>query len=255
MDKKVQVTIIQIDNYGPWTATLGYDREHHIQMLQASLYSELQKEFSDKGGLVFYNRFDEMVAITNGIGPEEHKGIQDNLARQFPVSISMSTGVGDTPYQAQMAASKALQQTGSAQSSSRKEILVGEYLENGLNFVQVAHLDVDGITQSSTDVKSSYDTSRVILNIFSSLGDAFAKRGSLVFYLGGDNFIAISNGIDPEFVKSVLDKVGSSFGLDLKGGIGKSTNARRAAELATHCLDDIREKKVVGPVFSLSDLN
>ena len=93
MDKKVQVTIIQIDNYGPWTTTLGYDREHHIQMLQATLYSELQKEFSDKGGLVFYNRFDEMIAITNGIGQEEHKRIQDNLAKQFPVSISMSTGV------------------------------------------------------------------------------------------------------------------------------------------------------------------
>ena len=255
MNKKVQVTIIQIDNYGPWTTTLGHDREHQIQMLQASLYSELQKEFSEKGGLVFYNRFDEMVAITNGIGQEGHKEIQDNLAKQFPVSMSMSTGIGDTPYRAQMAASKALQQTGSAQSSSRKKILVGEYLEDGLDYVQVAHLDVDGITRNSTDVKSSYDTSRVILNIFSSLGDAFVKRGSLVFYLGGDNFIAVSNGIEIEFVKSVLDEVRSNYGLVMKGGIGESKTARRAAELATQCLDEIREKKVTGPVISLSDLN
>ncbi|MCH8022221.1 MAG: GTP cyclohydrolase IIa [Thaumarchaeota archaeon] len=254
MNKKVQVTIIQIDNYGPWTTTLGYDREYHIQMLQASLYSELQKEFSEKGGLVFYNRFDEMIAITNGIGQEGHKKIQDNIAKQFPVSISMSTGIGDTPYQAQMTASKALQQTGSAQSSSRKEILVGEYLEDGLDYVQVAHLDIDGITRRATDVKSSYDTSRVILNIFSSLGDAFVKRGSLLFYLGGDNFMAISNGIESDFVKSVLDEVRSTYGLGMKGGIGKSRTARRAAELATQCLDEIREKRVTGPVFSLSDL-
>ncbi|MFQ6010991.1 MAG: GTP cyclohydrolase IIa [Nitrososphaerales archaeon] len=254
MNEKVQLTLIQIDNYGPWTTTLGYDREHQLQMLQASLYSELQKEFSRKGGLAFFNRFDEMVAVTNGIGLEAHKEIRENLANKFPVTISMSTGIGETPYQAQIAASKALQQKGSAQSSSRKDILVGNYLEKGTDYVQVAHLDVDGITRSSTDVKSTYDTSRAVLNIFSMLAEAFVEKGSLVFFLGGDNFMVISNGVEIEFVESTLEQVRSAHGLKLKGGIGKSRTARRAAELATQSLDEIRDKKVNGPVSSISDL-
>ena len=31
----IQITIIKITGYGPWTLTLGSDREHEIQMLQA----------------------------------------------------------------------------------------------------------------------------------------------------------------------------------------------------------------------------
>ena len=42
----IQITIIKITGYGPWTLTLGSDREHEIQMLQASLYIQVQKLFS-----------------------------------------------------------------------------------------------------------------------------------------------------------------------------------------------------------------
>ena len=35
----IQITVIKITGYGPWTLTLGSDREHEIQMLQASLIS------------------------------------------------------------------------------------------------------------------------------------------------------------------------------------------------------------------------
>ena len=52
----IQITIIKITGYGPWTLTLGSDREHEIQMLQASLYLQIQKLFSEKNGLVFSNR-------------------------------------------------------------------------------------------------------------------------------------------------------------------------------------------------------
>nr|AIE92202.1 GTP cyclohydrolase IIA (gch3) [uncultured marine thaumarchaeote AD1000_20_B03] len=44
----IQITIIKITGYGPWTLTLGSDREHEIQMLQASLYLQIQKLFSQK---------------------------------------------------------------------------------------------------------------------------------------------------------------------------------------------------------------
>jgi GTP cyclohydrolase IIa len=51
----VQITIIKINDYGPWTLTLGSDREHELQMLQASLYKEIQKLFSEKNCLAFLN--------------------------------------------------------------------------------------------------------------------------------------------------------------------------------------------------------
>ena len=55
----IQLTIIKITGYGPWTLTLGSDREHELQMLQSQLYNKLQELFSKKNCLVFLNRSDE----------------------------------------------------------------------------------------------------------------------------------------------------------------------------------------------------
>ena len=70
---------MKITGYGPWTLTLGSDREHEIQILQASLYIQIQKLFSQKNGLVFLNRADEFIAITNGITLDDHIQIQKKL--------------------------------------------------------------------------------------------------------------------------------------------------------------------------------
>ena len=63
---------MKITGYGPWTLTLGSDREHELQMLQASLYQQVQNLFSQKNGLVFSNRSDEFFAVTNGITLKDH---------------------------------------------------------------------------------------------------------------------------------------------------------------------------------------
>ena len=42
----IQLTIMKITGYGPWTLTLGFDREHELQMLQSKLYNKLQELFS-----------------------------------------------------------------------------------------------------------------------------------------------------------------------------------------------------------------
>ena len=93
---------MKITGYGPWTLTLGSDREHDIQMLQASLYLQIQKLFSQKNGLVFLNRADEFVAITNGITLDDHIQIQKKLEASFDLKLSMSIGFGDSPYDANM---------------------------------------------------------------------------------------------------------------------------------------------------------
>ena len=49
----IQLTIMKITGYGPWTLTLGSDREHELQMLQSQLYNKLQELFSRKTVLFF----------------------------------------------------------------------------------------------------------------------------------------------------------------------------------------------------------
>ena len=81
----IQLTIIKITGYGPWTLTLGSDREHKLQMLQSSLYKEIQKLFSEKNCLVFANRFDELFVITNGLSLNDHMEIQKKLKESFEI--------------------------------------------------------------------------------------------------------------------------------------------------------------------------
>ena len=93
----LQLTIMKITGYGPWTLTLGSDREHELQILQASLYQKVQELFSKKNGLVFPNRSDEFFAVTNQISLDDHIEIQKELESKFEIKLSMSIGYGISP--------------------------------------------------------------------------------------------------------------------------------------------------------------
>ena len=75
----IQMTLIQIDNYGPWTVTPRPRNESDLQILQAELYADLERQFANKKGLVFFTRFDNLLAVTNGIDEEDHLRIQRYL--------------------------------------------------------------------------------------------------------------------------------------------------------------------------------
>ncbi|MCP8317978.1 MAG: GTP cyclohydrolase IIa, partial [archaeon] len=100
MNGKLKMTLIRIDNYGPWTLELGNDREYQLQIIQAQLYAHLQRLFAEKGGALFYNRFDEMIAISNEISLEDHLKIQDEVSKNYPFTISMGIGLAEKPYDA-----------------------------------------------------------------------------------------------------------------------------------------------------------
>ena len=100
----IQLSILKITEYGPWTLTLGSDREHELQMLQASLYKEVQKLFSDKNCIVFLNRSDEFFVVSNGLTLEEHIQIQKILEKSFDVGLTISIGFGNTPFEANLKA-------------------------------------------------------------------------------------------------------------------------------------------------------
>ncbi len=237
------MTLIQIDNYGPWTATLGDDREHKLQVLQAELYSSIQKKFSANDGLVFFNRFDEMLAVTNGIKRGQHENIQVEIANDFPITVSMGIGVGKTPFEAQRNASKLLQKTGSAHSETRRAVLACEETLNLTDaYVQVIHIDIDRTTETLTDRASAFETSIKVMSTYSNLMKAFKEDGALLFFIGGDNFMGVANGVSVQKISSVLEHYRSSE-TELKCGIGIATTGRKAAELATMNLDKIRQDR------------
>ena len=86
-----QVTLIQIDNYGPWTVTPEPRREVDLQTLQSRLYADLSQLVGNREGYVFFSRFDNMVAVTNGLDTDAHGLIQESVGNRYPVTVSLST--------------------------------------------------------------------------------------------------------------------------------------------------------------------
>jgi GTP cyclohydrolase IIa len=251
---KIQMTLIQIDNYGPWTLCLGPKREPDLQILQSELYVDLQRLFSSKGGLVFYTRFDNMLAITNGISIDEHRAIQEDVCRQYPITVSMGIGVGVFPGEAQEKATKALQIYGSSQLAKRRKVLAApsEPLDYDEGLVQIAHIDVDDVTQTLTDRVSAYDALFTMLKVHEELATGFLKEKALVFFAGGDNFLAISNGLMRQDYASILRCVSGNVGLKLKAGVGIAFDAVGALKLADEALDAIKRGEIKESVHSLS---
>lgn len=214
-----------------------------MQILQSNLYSELQESFAARGGLLFFNRFDEMVAVTNGITKKEHLEIQEQIRNEFPISISMGVGVSETPFEAQVKASKLLQKAGSAQSAARKNVLACERTLNLDNaYVQVIHVDVDGITRKMTDQTSAFETSLNVMSLYTDLMRLFKQYGALLFFVGGDNFMGLANGVSVDLISTLLHGH-MSENLQLKCGVGIADTGRKAAELATMNLEQIRNQR------------
>ena len=87
----IQITIIKIEGYGPRTLKLGSDREGQLQIFQANLYSDLQKMFSERDAIVYFNRFDELIAISNGLSLEDHLSIEREISDVYKeLNVSMS---------------------------------------------------------------------------------------------------------------------------------------------------------------------
>jgi GTP cyclohydrolase IIa len=99
----IQLTIIRIEGYGQWTLTLGSDREAQLQMLQARIYHDVQRLFSERDSIVFFNRFDEYFAITNGLDADDHLHIQHELTKLYNnMLMSMTIGAGKTAFEANL---------------------------------------------------------------------------------------------------------------------------------------------------------
>ena len=233
----IQITIIKIAGYGPWTLTLGSDREHEIQMLQASLYLQIQKLFSYKNGLAFSNRSDEFFVITNGITLKDHIEIQKKLESSFDLKLSMSIGYGDSPFEANL----------SAYDGKKSEIKLNEehnifgFIDGKLESkVTIMHFDVDNLTSRRKTI-SPYEISSLMFKLYASMSEYFLAKKSLSFFMGGDNFMVVANLNYKQSAEEFIEIIKNEFGIDLNCGIGTGKTARSAAKFATRSLDTIRE--------------
>lgn len=239
----IQMTLIQIDNYGPWTVTPRPRTESDLQILQAELYADLQRQIAAKKGLVFYTRFDNLLAITNGLNREDHLRIQRSIKNRYPITISMGVGAAETPHEAQKLATKVLQKEGGAQSSDRKEILaIDSMVDPEDSFVQIAHIDINSVTDTLTDIESAFDTSFMVNKTQHYLMTKLVKKGALLFFIGGDNFMSPCNGLSEQEIQDILIEIDEEIEIGLKAGIGRSDNAEDAAYMADIGLEEIRDK-------------
>lgn len=238
----IQLTIIKITGYGPWTLTLGSDREHKLQMLQASLYLQVQDLFSEKNCLAFPNRFDEIFIISNGLSLDEHIEIQKKLNKSFQLGLSMSIGQGNNSFEANLNAYKARRETTFLNKDNN---IFGFTLETGEGLIQIIHMDVDSSTSISIR-KSPYEVSSLIFRLYSEMSEFFVEKKALSFFMGGDNFMIIGSGVDKNDISKFLEIIKQKYGLSFNCGIGSAQTSRDAAKLATKSLDTIRRLRESG---------
>jgi GTP cyclohydrolase IIa len=268
----IQITIIRIEGYGPWTLTLGSDREARLQMLQSRIYYDIQRLFSERECLVYSNRFDEYFAVSNGLSVPGHISIHNQLASMYPnLKLSMTIGKGTTPFEANINAHRSRQTkealttvasifgqsvVHSSNGSSPEFSLSKTASAASLNgdFVQIMHIDVNDSKKMSSDL-SPYEVTCLMGKIHTHLSDEFFRKGSMTFFIGGDNFMVISNEMTKEEAGRIIDIVGRASGTKLNCGIGNGKTGREAAKNATMALDTIRELREKGKIHSVYEVH
>jgi GTP cyclohydrolase IIa len=241
-----QVTLVQLDNYGPWTTTPEPRREADLQTLQADLYADLSRFVGDRDGVAFYARFDNVIAVTNGMGRADHARLQETIRNRYPVTVSAATGVAAVPGDALADATAELQAAGSAQDGDRTEVLRGDYLADADrrdDDVHVAHFDVVDATGSYTDELDAYTALRHVQRGFGALSDHLHDaHGALAFFVGGDNAVAITPDLDPADYHAALDRVADA-GVEMQVGVGRGRSAADAGMDAKRALETCRDRR------------
>ena len=244
MTEPLQVALVQIADYGPWTTTPTPRRETDLQSLQASLFADFATFVGEYDGYAFYGRFDNMYAVANRPEPTAFARFQRLVRNQYPVTVSVAVGRADTPAAAIGVASDRLQAAGSAQNDRREEALAigdGETRpETGP--VTIAHFDVVDVTGSLTDRKNALDVTRTIRRAALELETHLRRaHDCLTHFVGGDNVIAVCPTVSADAFQAAIEHVRAETGLELQVGVGHDRTAHAAGEEAKHALEACRE--------------
>ena len=257
-----QITTIKLEGYGPWTLSLGSDREYQLQILQSNIYSDLQYLFSNKNGIVFSNRFDEFIAVTNKITFEEHKEISNEISRKYQkIQLSMSIGIDLTPLEANKKShhiknnSKYIRESNIyMENQSLMDSLDFESVDlkfQADDYVKILHIDINNSTAITKNL-SPYEITNLIIKLHSHMSDMFLKEDGLTFYLGGDNFMIVAKkNMTVDYIKQLIVQLTQITHIHLNCGIGVGKTGRKSAEMATKSLDSIRDFRKKGIILNV----
>jgi len=243
--RAVQLSLLQLDDYGPWTVTPEPRREPDLQALQGRLYADFADFVGGRDGYAFYDRFDNMVAVTNGIDPADHARFQERVRNRYPVTASVGVGRAATPAAALGVATRALQRAGSAQDPDRREVLRADaegVADDAPEGVTVAHFDVVDATGTLTDRRNAADAGLAIRETALSLSRHLrSEHDCVVHFVGGDNVIAVCPDLDRGAFAAATDHVADVVGVDLQVGVGDGATATEAGSEAKRALETCRE--------------
>ncbi len=234
----VQVTIIRLIGYKEWTESLGPDREHIIQGVQARLHGGLVDAFSGLNAWAHPLRYDYLLAITNGLGNEEITRVVRRLSEYSPVPLSSGTYANANPRIAEREAFRLAIRAGP-----------GESLMGGSDdgYVAIAHIDlVDSTT--STEWTSSYQLYEHVWGVVDQVRLYLSPHGGITLYLGGDNIVSI---IPPTINEDELKPLANL--INARIGVGAARSGRTAMRLATEALDILRSRNDHGVLMLRED--
>jgi len=246
-DETVRFSLVQLDDYGPWTVTPAPRRETDLQALQARIYADFADFVGRSDGYAFYNRFDNMLGVVNDISPEEFARFQERIRNRYPVTASVGIGEATTPVEAVRRASEQLQQAGSAQDSNRREALRygGVSGTTTSPHMTVAHFDIIDVTGTYTDDTNAVDTELAIRDSAMTLRKHLrSEHDSVAQFVGGDNVIAVCPQLSYDTFETILEHVSAEAGVEYQVGIGRGQTAHDAGSDAKHALEVCRESGI-----------
>ncbi|MHC1601455.1 MAG: GTP cyclohydrolase IIa [Candidatus Nezhaarchaeales archaeon] len=216
----VKVGLLRLMNYETWISSLGYDREHFIQINQHRILEEVYKQGASIGAFPVPLTYDLIALILNSIESSDYLGIIEALTSISPVPIRALIGQGATYTEALINVSE-----------------VKSQFDDVIEEPTVAvHVDLNDYYEVLKR-EGPYHAYRVIMKLAEELRRLALKVGGLATYIGGDNVLAFIpiNSTD-NFVKEVLDKA------DVKVGVGIAPIPRKAVALSTEALATIRKE-------------
>ena len=93
-------------------------------------------------------------------------------------------------------------------------------------FAQILHIDIDSSAKLSSRF-SPFEITLLLSKIYLKLSEYFLKKESLTFFIGGDNFMVLSNGLRKEDSRRIITKVSNCFEIKMNCGIGIGRTGRK----------------------------
>ncbi|NLV09550.1 GTP cyclohydrolase IIa [Halomicrobium sp. HM KBTZ05] len=236
------MSLVQLDDYGPWTVTPKPRSETDLQAFQSRLFADLADFVGSRDGYAFFGRFDNMIAVTNGIDPETHERFQERVRNRYPVTASVGIGRAPTPAAALGAASEALQSAGGAQDPARESAIAVAGPDRSSGHVTIAHFDVVDATGTYTNTHNAVDTNLTIQRATTELASYLrSEHDGVTQFVGGDNVVAACPPLDEAQFDEALSHVEAIAGVTLQVGVGAGSTARDAGQEAKEALERCRE--------------